>query len=154
MSQLTLKQEILSLSDADFWEAAHLEWHLESVDYADEPETCLCEHYPILELCHLRNRRNGNEVTVGSHCVKRFMGLPSGRIFSALTRVASDPTRSLNAAAIEHFGDRGWLTDWEVGFYLDVGRKQNLSIKQARKKEQINRLILTRMGRKPMETQP
>ena len=42
---------------------------------------CLCSHFPIKEICVIRNRVNGVRAEVGNVCVKKFLGLPSGKIF-------------------------------------------------------------------------
>lgn len=148
MSEYKLTLAIVELSAAMSWEAAKLEWHLNEVYEADEPETCLCGHFPIVELCILGNKANGNEATVGNCCVKRFIGLPSDKIFQAVKRVRKETSKSLNAEAIRHAFDRNWLTAWERDFYFDVMRKRNLTLKQQEKKKQINELVLQRMKRK------
>ncbi|MCF8839726.1 hypothetical protein QYZ29_09890 [Xanthomonas campestris pv. campestris] len=148
MSEYKLTSAIVELSAAMSWEAAKLEWHLNEVYEADEPETCLCGHFPIVELCILGNKANGNEATVGNCCVKRFIGLPSDKIFQAVKRVRKETSKSLNAEAIRHAFDRNWLTAWERDFYFDVMRKRNLTLKQQEKKKQINELVLQRMKRK------
>ncbi|WAH62781.1 hypothetical protein [Xanthomonas hortorum] len=127
MSEYKLTSAIVELSAAMSWEAAKLEWHLNEVYEADEPETCLCGHFPIVELCILGNKANGNEATVGNCCVKRFIGLPSDKIFQAVKRVRKETSKSLNAEAIRHAFDRNWLTAWERDFYFDVMRKRNLT---------------------------
>ena len=96
----------------------------------------------------LRNKRNGNLATVGNCCVKKFIGLPSDRIFQAVKRVRKDTSRSLNAEAIDHAFSRGWLNEWERDFYLKIMRKRSLTAKQASKKQEINELFLQRMKRK------
>ncbi|MEB1348186.1 hypothetical protein VDP57_12635 [Xanthomonas campestris pv. campestris] len=148
MSEYKLTSAIVELSAAMSWEAAKLEWHLNEVYEAEEPETCLCGHFPIVELCILGNKANGNEATVGNCCVKRFIGLPSDKIFQAVKRVRKETSKSLNAEAIRHAFDRNWLTAWERDFYFDVMRKRNLTLKQQEKKKQINELVLQRMKRK------
>ncbi|MGV7164999.1 hypothetical protein [Xanthomonas citri] len=148
MSEYKLTSAIIELSAAMSWEAAKLEWHLNEVYEADEPETCLCGHFPIVELCILGNKANGNEATVGNFCVKRFIGLPSDKIFQAVKRVRKETSKSLNAEAIRHAFERNWLTPWERDFYFDVMRKRNLTLKQQEKKKQINELVLQRMKRK------
>ena len=99
-SQSQLTTEILKLSVAQTWNEAKREWSLEEIYEADEPETCLCGHYPIIELCLLRNDHNGAQATVGNICVKKFMGLPSDNIFQAIKRVRKDASKSLNLGAI------------------------------------------------------
>ncbi len=81
VSQFQLTTEILERSVAQTWDEARREWSLYEIYEADEPETCLCGHFPIIELCVLRNRHNGIQATVGNCCVKHFIGLPSDRIF-------------------------------------------------------------------------
>lgn len=66
MSEYKLTSGVISLSVADNWDAAKLEWALQEVYEADEPERCLCGHFPIIELCILSNSRNGNLATVGN----------------------------------------------------------------------------------------
>jgi hypothetical protein len=70
MSQYKLTEEILARSVAKTWDAAKLEWHLEDMYESDEPDTCLCGHTPIIELCFLRNRFNDKDALVGNCCVK------------------------------------------------------------------------------------
>jgi hypothetical protein len=147
MSEYKLTEEIISRSEVDVWDRAKLEWSLYEVYVADEPETCLCGHFPIIEICTLRNRLNGKFATVGNCCVKKFIGLPSDKIFQAVKRVRKDTTRSLNAEAIEHAYEKDWINDWERKFYFDIMRKRNLTTKQAEKKVKINEKIALRMQR-------
>lgn len=137
-----LTQEIISRSRADTWDEAQLEWALVEVYREDDPMACLCSHFPINEICVLANKLNGNEAIVGNVCVKKFLGLPSDKIFAAIGRIAKDETRALNAEAIVHAHERGWINDWERKFYLDTWRKRSLSSKQEAKRLQINRLVL------------
>lgn len=145
MAEFQLTREILARSTATVWDAAKLEWTLHEVFESDEPGTCLCGHYPIIEHCVLRNKTNDVVTTVGNCCVKKFMGLPSDLIFQAAKRVRLDASRSLNGEAIEHARDSGWINDWEQEFYFGIMRKRSLSDKQAAKKRQINERFLLRM---------
>ena len=43
-----LKERILALSIAEDWEVARKEWSLIGIQEADEPDTCLCGHFPLL----------------------------------------------------------------------------------------------------------
>jgi hypothetical protein len=90
MGEYKLTQEIVARSVATTWDEAKLEWKLEEVYEADEPETCLCGHAPIVERCILRNQSNLNTALVGNCCVKKFIGLPSDKIFQAFKRVRKD----------------------------------------------------------------
>lgn len=148
MPEFKLTSEIIKRSVARTWDQAKLEWSLLEVYEADEPETCLCGHYPIIELCIIQNRLNDCQATVGNCCVKRFVGLPSDEIFQGVKRVRKDTSKSLNTEAIEHAFTRGWITPWEHNFYLDVMRKRRLTFKQKAKKLQINELVLQKMKRR------
>lgn len=148
MGQAQLRDEILQLSDADTWEAARREWFLDGVYETEFPETCLCGHFPIIELCEIRNLQNGNEATVGNVCVNKFIGLPSDKIFQAIKRVRADDTKALNEEAIEHAFARMWITEWERDFYMKTWRKRALSTKQAAKRVEINHRVLRNMKRR------
>ena len=89
----------------------------------------------------------GTGATVGNCCVKKFIGLPSDKIFQAVKRVRKDSSESLNAEAIAYAFEKGWINEWERDFYSDIMRKRKLSQKQARKKEQVNERIAQRMQR-------
>lgn len=154
MSEYKLAEAIVALSESRTWDQAKLEWQLEEIYNQDEPDTCLCGHYPIVEICVLRNGRNRNTAEVGNVCVKRFMGLPSDRIFNAVARIARDIKRPLNAEAITHAYGRGWINDWERGFYFDTMRKRLLSDKQIAKRIEINRLVLKETSRKRASVKP
>lgn len=147
MSEYKLGQEIVARSVAEVWDAAKMEWGLHEVYEADVPETCLCGHFPIIELCVLVNKRNGQLATVGNCCVKKFMGLPSDLIFQAVKRVRTDSTKSLNAEAIDHARGKGWINAWESEFYFRIMRKRILTAKQAAKKKEINEKFVLNMKR-------
>ncbi|TBT59496.1 hypothetical protein D5E76_07095 [Vibrio parahaemolyticus] len=134
MSEYKLTEEIIKLSQSQLWDVAKSEWTLYEIYEADEPERCLCGHFPIIEICTLKNKLNSNYATVGNCCVKKFIGLPSDKIFQAIKRVRKDDEKSLNAEAISHAYDKGWVNDWEKSFYLDVMRKRKLTPNQLNKK--------------------
>jgi hypothetical protein len=143
-NQFRLFKEIIARSVSQTWEEAKLEWDLKHVYREDEPLTCLCGHTPIIEICVLHNRRNGNTAEVGNVCVNKFLGLESDLIFSGLRRVAKNVDKALNEAATNYAHEQGWITDWEKKFCLDTNRKRKLSAKQELKRAEINRLILAK----------
>jgi hypothetical protein len=145
MGEYKLTQEIIARSVATTWDEAKLEWNLDEVYETSEPETCLCGHTPIIELCILRNRRNANAALVGNCCVKKFIGLPSDKIFEAFKRVRKDESRALNAETIEHAFSRGWINEWERKFCFSTIRKRALSGRQQNKRIEINRKIVARI---------
>jgi hypothetical protein len=97
----------------------------------------------------LTNIKNSKEATVGNCCVKKFIGLPSDKIFQAIKRVRKDNEKSLNAEAIDHAFQKHWINDWEKSFYLDIMRKRNLQPKVLAKKIQINEKLAFNMKRRP-----
>ena len=154
MSAYKLTSEIIARSTAKMWDVAKLEWTLHEVFESDEPETCLCGHYPIIENCVLHNKTNGRYATVGNCCVKKFMGLPSDLIFQASKRVRADSAKSLNAEAVSYAHARGWVSNWERDFYFSIMRKRVLSERQSKKKRQINESFLRRMNQSTNRPQP
>lgn len=153
-NRLRLAREIVALSDSDSWESAKLEWDLAEVYYLDEPSTCLCGHTPIIEICVLRNRQNGNQAEVGNVCVNNFLGLESNLIFDGLRRILADSSAALNAAATGHAYDHGWITDWEWEFCQDTRRKRKLSSRQLQKRIQINKRVLAHTRRRKSAQPP
>jgi len=147
MSEYKLTQEIIQLSHSKVWDIAKLEWVLYEIYEADEPETCLCGHFPIIEICNLQNNVNGQFATVGNCCVKKFIGLPSDLIFQAVKRVRKDNQKSLNAEAIQHAYEKKWINEWEYNFSIDTLRKRNLTDKQMLTRMKINEKMLLNMKR-------
>ena len=56
MPQYKLFSEIINLSVAKKWEEAKKEWELDHIYSADEAQTCLCGHHPIIEICVIKNK--------------------------------------------------------------------------------------------------
>ena len=143
-----LKREILKRSEAHEWETARKEWALITIYEVGEPDTCLCGHYPIIEICGLKNRLNGAEADVGNVCVKRFLGFRSDLIFQAIKRIQKDITKSLNADATAFFRERGLLNDWDYGFLQNTLRKRKLSGPQETQRVRINRKVLAAVAKR------
>lgn len=147
MAHETLVAALLPLSHESTWEAAKKEWSLEAVFLQVQPQQCLCGHSPIYEVCVLRNQLTGNSAEVGNVCVKKFLGLPSDKIFKALRRAIGDEEQALGLAAIEFAHERHWIDDWDLKFYRDTGRKKLLSEKQLAHRVRINRRTIQRIRR-------
>lgn len=145
MSEYQLAIEIIKRSDSPTWDLAKIEWQLIDVEESEDEQTCLCGHYPIKELCILRNKNNSRTVTVGNCCVKKFLGLRSDKVFHALKRVRKDSTRSFNEELLDLAFEQGWTSDWENNFYRDVMRKRVLTSRQEAVKLRINEKILRRV---------
>jgi hypothetical protein len=129
------------------WSTA-LEWSLHRIYFKDreDPGTCLCSHFPIIECCVITNRLNGDSAVVGNCCVERFLHLPSGSIFAGLRRVARDAGQALGAAAVEHAFRLGWINRWEFDFCHGTLRRRRLTPDQRAKRRDINRKVLARAG--------
>lgn len=143
-----LRSGILACSEAQDWETAKKEWKLTQVYEVDEPETCLCGHTPIIEICVLTNLLNGHTAEVGNRCVKRFLGLRSDLIFAGMKRIRKDISKSLNADATVFLHDRGIINDWEYGFQNNTHRKRVLTGKQLETRQSINRKVLAYIRRR------
>ena len=137
-----LKAHILPLSDAVSWDVAVKEWSLTGIHSADEPETCSCGHFPIMEICSIHNRVTGKSTEVGNVCVKRFLGLRSDLIFAAIKRIKKDPDKSLNADSIVFFHERKLLNEWEYNFSQNTLRTRKLTTAQLSARRSINSKIL------------
>ncbi|UGY04765.1 hypothetical protein [Bradyrhizobium quebecense] len=143
-----LSQQILTRSQATDWDTARKEWVLTDIYESDEAETCLCEHWPIREICVIRNRLNGQSTEVGNVCVKRFLGIRSDLIFAGIKRIRKDISKSLNADSIVFFHERGIITPWEYGFLQDTKLKRVLTVRQTETRENINRKVLATVSRR------
>jgi hypothetical protein len=143
-----LRERILAFSEAKDWEVARKEWALVDVYQSGEPDTCLCGHFPIVEICVISNRITKKSTEVGNVCVRRFLGFRSDLIFSAIKKIRKDPTKSLNADAITFFRDRSLLTTWEYGFLQNTKSKRNLTPAQLETRKRINNKVLVAVARR------
>jgi len=142
-----LREAILLLSTSKQWDSARLEWRLDHIFEVEEPEECLCGHFPIIEICVLINKRNGTTAEVGNICVKRFLGIRSDKIFSCIKRIRNNLDKAPNAETIELLFDQDLISSWERSFSLDTLRKRNLTPGQLQKRHEINEKILANIIR-------
>ena len=142
-----LREEIIALSINKKWHVAKNEWVIDYIVFQDEPETCLCTHTPIKELCYLKNRFNEKTALVGNICVKKFLGLGSDPIFRCIKKITKDDTKGLNPETIEYAKGKGWINEWEYGFSFDTCQKRALSPSQLDKRIRINHKIVRRLNR-------
>lgn len=148
-----LQTHIVSMSVAQVWLEAKSEWTLDHVqvlekDEKAEPETCPCGHFPIIELCWIRNIKNRRLTFVGNVCVKRFMGMPADAVAAGFTRVMENPEKALNAAAVNFSHAQGWISDWEKKFCLSTCLKRKLSGRQLQKRIEINAKLLSELRKR------
>lgn len=147
MSEYKLTEEILKRSQSKVWDTAKFEWELNEIYEAEAPETCLCGHFPIIEVCILQNKLNAQFVTIGNCCVKKFIGLPSDLIFQAVKRTRKNNQKSLITEAIKYAYEKGWINEWEYNFSVDTLRKTKLSTKKLITHMKVNEKMLDNMGR-------
>lgn len=143
-----LKKAILALSKATDWEIAKKEWKLVGISEAEEPEQCLCGHFPIIELCSITNGTTGKTVDVGNVCVKRFLGFRSDLIFASIKKIRKDMTKAIGEDATVFFYQRGVINEWEYKFQQSTMRKRNLSAAQLATRKKINEQVLASLARR------
>lgn len=149
MGQKELIHAVVEASRADIWDLAKLEWDLIDIqlnDYSDGVEYCLCGH-EIVELCFIKNRFTGRELMVGNVCVKKFLGIRSDKIFSAVKKIKKDITASVNPETLEYALQHNWISSDDFGFYVGIIRKRRLSTKQQKWKLDVNKRIIRAVER-------
>jgi len=148
-----LREEIVKLSEADDFQIAKQEWYLKRI-YRGLGE-CLCGHSPILNICIIRNRINGNETIVGSSCVQKFIGLNSEKLFASYRLIEKDLQSWLDIAFIEYLMEQGIINDWEAGFLKSTAHKRFewLSEKQQAKRLQINQKVIDHVTQIPCKSE-
>lgn len=149
MSEYRLITEIIARSVAKKWDLAKQEWIIDRI-YRDDPDSCLCGHYPIVEICLLKNIKNGKRVIVGNCCVQKFIGLSSDKLFAAIKRVKANIEMPFNAEVIEYAFKKGYMDEKERIFYIETWRKRTLSPKQIGWRASINRRVLKSLESKDM----
>lgn len=143
MGEFKLFQEIIALSNADDWEEAKKEWNLYRVYESDNPQTCLCGHYPIINICVLYNVENKNTTEVGNECVKKFFKIElADAIIKSIKKIKADISKSINIETIDYLHSKQCINDWEYGFYKNIKAKRKLSDKQMAIKIKINNRFL------------
>jgi len=138
-----LIEEIIKRSNSKEWVTAKLEWNFEYAYQSEEFQTCLCGHYPISNICIIKNLKNNSETEVGNCCVNKFLGIDDGtKIFNSIARLKEDIEKSMSAEVIEYLFNKKVLSEYEYKFYRDVIRKRKLSTKQKELKIKINKKLI------------
>lgn len=146
MSQYILATELLKLSSSQIWDEAKLEWELVDTEKVENPQTCLCGHYPIVNICTIKNNKTNKIEIVGNCCVKKFDDRFK-KILDALTRVKKDLYKSLNSETIQFAFDKKYINEWERKFSIDTIKKQNTiaNTNIIEKRKQINEKIISKI---------
>jgi len=138
-----LTEEIIKLSNSDVWSSAKLEWNFEYAYYSEELQRCLCGHYPIKNVCVIKNSDNKNETEVGNCCVNKFLGIEDGnKIFTSIKKLKIDKSKSMSPEVLEYLRKKNVLTEFDYKFYSDTIRKRKLSDKQLAIRERINQKLI------------
>ena len=120
---------LLKYSEAKRWEDAKLEWHLIDIRFEDieNAETCACGHYPICEVCKIKNAINSTVLEVGNCCINQVS--PE---FDALRRIFPALREGrINPAIIDYAHKRKIVNDWECKFLANTWNKKHLTTKQS-----------------------
>ena len=146
-----LIEEIISRSKSNTWDEAKREWFFNTVEFANRSskKTCLCGHYPIVELCHLTNRYTNEDVVVGNVCVTKFMhvDIPVSQIIPSILRIKDNLSNSINEKLLDVVIDKNLINEWEIKFYSNTIRKRKLSFLQEDKRKRINLKIIQGLTR-------
>ncbi len=138
-----LSKEIINLSESNRWESAKEEWEFRFAYMSEEFQTCLCGHYPIKEICVIKNSLNSNETEVGNCCVNKFLGIDyANKIFNSTKRIKQDKARSMSPESLDYLLLNNAITKFEFDLYLNIIRKRNLSPKQLDIKIKINQKLI------------
>lgn len=138
-----LTEEILNLSVSKYWESAILEWNFEYAYYSHELQTCLCGHYPIMNICVIKNTKNKNCTEVGNCCVNKFLGIDeANKIFLSIKKLRADLTKSMSLEVVDYLKNKKIINETEFRIYISIIRKRNLSPKQLVFKERINQKLI------------
>ena len=152
-----LVASLLPESVAKTWAAAQYEWELDRIKILRgfDSETgmlvehgkgvCRCGHEPIVELCIIKNKENGNEAVVGNVCVKKFLGIDNGELFAGVRRIQRAITAAPNRNIIQYAWERKLIaTEADLALLHRTTRVplSKLNERQVAKRVEFNRMIL------------
>ena len=110
---------------------------------SEEPQTCLCGHFPIINICVILNLLNKNKTEVGNCCINKFLGIDTGdKILPSINRLKRDLSKSMSSESLAYLYDKGVISKKEYDFYFDIRKKRNLSLKQESFKQSINKKLI------------
>ena len=124
-----LKKNIEELSINKNFNLAKNEWEVYNVIKVDEPERCLCNHYPILELCYIKNTHNKLKTIVGNCCVKHF-GIDTDWYFYNINRISQN--KRPNKKFLDYLYAENKIKLKEYQFMLNMINKKKITPGQQR----------------------
>lgn len=137
-----LTTELLARSMSKDWDTAKTEWFLHHV--MEGVSTCICGKNPIQKICILENKYNKDQVILGSTCVEKYMFIKCEHIFTDMAALRKG--RFVKLATLDYAKSRGFVNDWEYGFYLNLQKFKKLSEKQMEKFDSISRRLEKLLG--------
>lgn len=140
-----LCKEIKERSKSSEWESAKLEWNVIDMEYVDEPETCLCGHFPIVEVFTLENKYTGENIRIGNVCVNKF--ICKNKAFDGYKRILKSKMASATMDLLKFARDKKVITVKDYEFYVSIIRKRVLSERQYKWKVDINLRIINHIKR-------
>lgn len=138
-----LKAHILKRSLATNFDDARLEWALDYILVTQNFGKCPCGK-EIKEHCYLRNEKTKKETWVGNVCVRKFMDIDAGKLFSGLKRIQKNHSAKPNDGLTEYAWNRGYLYgENEYDFLRSItSHRRKLSERQLHWLQKINRRIV------------
>jgi hypothetical protein len=119
-------------NNGDYLEAIK-EWNLVYIEV--EENHCICGKQ-ILKNCNIKNKSNGNDLIVGSTCVKKFLGIETEHMFKELKN-----KMSYHYSYIEELHGKNKISDWEATFLVSLINFKKLSVKQKEWFKKIDKKI-------------
>lgn len=137
-----LSEHIVKFSVSNDFITAKEEWQLDHIKITKEFGKCPCGH-AIKEHCYIRNNLNNNMTHVGNECIKKFMKMDTGNLFSGLHRINKNQTTKPNSAVIDYAYGRGYLQENQHQFLQQIkSKRRQLTDKQKEWLQFINNKIL------------
>ena len=146
-----LREEVLSLSESEYWSIAKEEWYLCEI-YEKKNGTCVCTHHPITDHCVIINRYNHHELTVGNRCIKHFPPTLQESIaglftnFKRLKQNQNTTKARVSQKLRDYCYEREIINEWERDFLFNTHHKKSLTFKQSHKMIQIHNKIICKIG--------
>lgn len=138
-----LRTEIVARSRSKIWDIAKTEWSVVSMENVEEPETCLCGHFPITEVLILQNKYSKECVRIGNVCVNKF--IVKNNNFNGYKRICKDTSKSVNYELLEFAYKNNWISQRDFDFYKAIMSKRTLTVKQMSWKKDINASIISKV---------
>lgn len=142
-NEYKLREEIIKLSKSKDWKTAKEEWEFEQIYVSDDLQQCLCGHYPIINICKIRNKVNDEFTEVGNVCIKKFLNIENGeKLLPSINRIKKDILKSMSNETLDYLCKKDYITARDYDFYHDIIKKRKLTEPQRKWKCDINNKLL------------